>query len=128
MFSWFVSFFLSLLNLKLKWATHFSHSRNQEALFWSYPPDERTLERPYFPLPLSILVGNYLIMFLFLFFLQPSFDSQENPSPIWFPGKFFFDFRENPQGTPKKLLFLAPSVFWISGSVVGVSLLLCHWI
>ena len=46
------------------------------------------------------------------------------------PKSTSFDFRENPCKTPKenqkKIAFLLLSVF--SGSVLGVSLLLCHWI
>ena len=88
------------------------------ALFWRCPPTE-SLKRPYFPLPLSILAGTNLNMLLLFFFLQPPFDSIENPSPIRFPGKFIIVWfprksMQNPQGKPKKLLFfVAPCVFWI---------------
>ena len=141
-------FFLSLLKPKIKNATHFSLSRasrshflklpsigHQEVLFWSCPPAERIPKRPYFPLPLSILAGTNLIMLLLLLllllFLQPPFDSQENPSPIRFPGKFILVWfprksKQKPQGKPKRMDFLLLPVF--SGSVLGVSLLLCHWI
>ena len=54
--------------------------------------------------------------------IHPPFDFRENSSS--------FDFQENPCKTPKEnqkncCFFLLP-VF--SGSVLGVSLLLCHWI
>ena len=68
--------------------THFPH-RASRSPFLSCPPAKRIRKRPYFPLPPSILTGTNLIMLLLLlFFLQPPFDSQENPSPIRFPGKF----------------------------------------
>ena len=122
-FHFFLFFFVSHLLLSLG---------HQEALFWSCHPDERIPKRPYFPLPLSILAGTNLIMLLLFFFffcdprlipkkIHPPFDFQENSSS--------FDFRENPCKTPKEnkknCFFLLP-VF--SGSVLGVSLLLCHWI
>ena len=70
--------------------------------------------RPYFPLPLSILAGTYLIMlfifFFFLFFATP-FDSQENPC-------------KTPRRTKKNAFFILLPVFSRSG--LGVSLLLCH--
>ena len=137
MFSWFVIFFLSLLNIKFKMPP-FSHRASRspflkESLFWSCPPAERIPKRPYFPLPLSILAGTNLIMLLLLlFFLQPPFDSQENPSPIRFPGKFILVWfprksKQKPQGKPKKLIFFCSLCFLVfSGSVLGVSLLLCH--
>ena len=121
-------FFLSLLKPKIKNASHFSLSRSsrspflklpsighQEALFWSCAPAKRIPKRPYFPLPLSILAGTNLIMLLFIF-LQPPFDSQENPSPIRFPGKFILVWfprksMQNPQGKPKKLLFFCSLCF-----------------
>ena len=90
-----------------------------------------SLKRPYFPLPLSILPGtNLILLFIFIFLqprlipkkIHPPFDFRENSSS--------FDFRENPCKTPKEnqkdcFCFLLP-VF--SGSVLGVALLLCHWI
>ena len=102
---------------------------HQEALFWSCPPMRESLKKPYFPLPLSILVGtNLIILLLFLFNprllpkkIHPPFDFWENSSS--------FDFRENPCKTPKenkKIAFLLLLVFF--GYVLGVSLLLCHWI
>ena len=99
-------FFLSLLNLKIKMATHFSHSGIKKPFSEVALQTRESLKRPYFPLPLSILAGTNLIMLL-SFFLQPPFDSQENSS--------LFDFREKPE---KLLLFFcffcfAPCVFWI---------------
>ena len=136
MFSWFVNFFLSLLNLKFKMPptslTQASRIDKKPFSEVALQP-ERIPKRPYFPLPLSILVGTNLIMLLLLllFFLQPPFDSQENPSPIRFPGKFILVWfprksKQKPQGKPKRMDFLLLPVF--SGSVLGVSLLLCHWI
>ena len=107
------NFFLSLLNLKIN--THFSHSSIKKT-FSEVAQTRESLRRPYFPLPRSILAGTNLIMFLF--FLQPPFDSQENLYPIRFPGKFILvwfprKYIQNPQGKPKNLLFFAPCVFWI---------------
>ena len=121
LFSWFFIYFLPLLNLKIKRATHLSYSSR------SCPPAERNpfsevalqprefLKKTYFPLPLSILAGTNLIT-LILFFLQPPFDSQENPSPIRFPGKFILVWFlrksiQNPQRKPKNLLFFCSLCF-----------------
>ena len=133
MICFFFSFsFLSLLNLKIKRATQFSHSGIKKPFSEVALQTRESLKRPYFPLPLSILAGTNLIMLL-SFFLQPPFDSQENPSPIWFPGKFilvWFPRKSmlNPQGKPKNCFFLFFLLPVFSGSVLGVSLLLCHWI
>ena len=117
--SWFVSpfyfNFLSILNLKIKRVTPLLSLGITNPFSEDFQTRE-SLKRPYFPLPLSILASSNLIIF---FVLQPSFDSQENPSPIRFPGKFILWFPRksmpNPQGKPKRLLFFlfAPSVFWI---------------
>ena len=120
--------FKSLLNLKTERATHFSHSGIKKPLSEVAFQTRESLKRPCFPLPLSILAGSNLIM-LFFYFLQPPFDSQENPSPSDFrENSSSFDFRENLCKTPKEnqkhcYFFLLP-VF--SGSVLGVFLLLCH--
>ena len=69
MICFFFSFsFLSLLNLKLKRATHFSHSGIKEPFSEVALQTRESLKRPYFPLPLSILAGTNLIMLLFLFY------------------------------------------------------------
>ena len=73
--------FYFILNPKFKKVTHFSHSAIKEPFSEVSFQTRESLKWPYFPLPLSILVGTNLIMLL-LFFLQPPFDSQENPSPI----------------------------------------------
>ena len=118
MFSWFVYlfFFISTKSKKSKGHPLLSLG-HQEALFWSCPPTRESLKKPYFPLPLSILVGTNLIMLL-LFFLQPPFDSQENPSPIRFLGKFIIVWfprksMQNPQRKQKNCFSFAPCVFWI---------------
>ena len=112
-------FFFSLLNLKIKSATELSHSGIKLQT-------RESLKKPYFPLPLSILAGTNLIMLLLLF-LQPPFDSQENPSPIRFPGKFILVWfprksMQNLQGKPKNCFSFAPSVFWICFAVVPLDL------
>ena len=68
-------FFLSLLNLKNQKGHPLLSLGHQKALCWSYPPDERILKRPYFPLPLSILAGSNLIIYYFFF------------CAVWFPRK-----------------------------------------
>ena len=114
-------FFLPLLNLKIKRATTFEVALQPREfpfpLFWSCPPAKRVPlpKKTYLPLPLSILAGTNLIT-LILFFLQPPFDSQENPSPIWFPGKFILVWFprksiQNPQRKPKNLLFFCSLCF-----------------
>ena len=89
-----------------------------------------SLKRPYFPLPLSILAGTHRIMLLLYFFCNPVWFSGN--SRIRFPGKFILVWfprksMPNPQGKQKKKIcffyFLLPMFF---GSVLGVSLLLCH--
>ena len=114
LFPFFYFFYiLFLLNLKIKWATPLLSPGH--ALFWRCPPTE-SLKKPYFPLPLSILAGTNLNMLLLFFFLQPPFDSIENPSPIRFPGKFILVWfprksMQNPQRKPKKLLFFCSLCF-----------------
>ena len=105
---------------------------HQEALFWNWPPNERTLKRPYFPLPLSILPGTNLILLFIFIFLQPSLIPKKIHPPFVFrESSSSFDFRENPCKTPNEnqkdcfFFFLLPL---FSGSVLGVALLLCHWI
>ena len=123
MFSWFVNFFLSLLNLKFKMSptslTRASRTDKKPFSEVALQP-ERIPKRPYFPLPLSILVGTNLIMLLLLLLLfcnprlipkkiHPPFDFRENSSS--------FDFRENPSKNPKEnqknWFSFAPCVFWI---------------
>ena len=76
-------------------------------------------KRPYFPLPLSILAGTNLIMLLFFIFFATPFDSQENPSPIRFLGKFILVWfprksMQNPKENQKNCFFFyAPCAFWI---------------
>ena len=136
MCSWFIKiFFLSLLNIKFKMPPFSDRASRspflKEALFWSCPPAKRIPKRPYFPLPLSILAGTNLIMLLLLLLFFAT--------PVWLPrksiphsisGKFHPRLisekiqAKTPRKT-KKMVLLLP-VF--SGSVLGVSLLLCHWI
>ena len=119
--------FFFILNLKLKRVTHFSRSAMKEPFSEVAFQTIESLKRPYFPLPLSILVGTNLITLLILFFLKPSFHSQANPSrlipnkihpPFDFPeNSSSFDFRENPCKPPWKtkkiVLFFPPCVFWM---------------
>ena len=124
----FIFFFISTKSKKSK--GHPLLSRASRTLFWSCPSTRESLKKPYFPLLLSILAGTNLIMLLF-FFLQPPFDSQENPSPIWFPGKIHprlisEKIHSKPPKKTKKIAFLLLPVF--SGFVLRVTLLLCHWI
>ena len=90
MICFFFSFsFLSLLNLKLRRATHFSQGIKMPLSEVALQTRE-SLKRPYFPLPLSIPAGSNLIMgFIFLFypFHPHSIPKQTHPP---------FDFRENP--------------------------------
>ena len=61
-------FFLSLLNLKLK-RPPTSLTRGVKKPFSEVALQTReSLERPYFPMPLSILTNTYLIMFFFFFY------------------------------------------------------------
>ena len=70
-------FVFIILNLKLKRATHFSHSGIKEPFSEVALQTRESLKRPYFPLPLSILAGTNLITLLFYFFA----------TPVWFPRK-----------------------------------------
>ena len=116
-------------NVRAVRATHFSHSGIRKSFSEIALQTRESLKRPYFPLPLSILAGTNLIMLLLLFFLQPPFDSQENPSHT-------FDFRESSSSfekihakrswKTKKTAFLCFLLPVFSGSVLGVSLPLCH--
>ena len=108
--------FLSLLNIKIERAIHFSHSGIKKSFSEVALRTRESLKRPYFPLPLSILAGTNLIMLLLLFFcnprlilkkIHPPFDFRENSSS--------FDFRENPCKTPhenqKNCFFLCSLCF-----------------
>ena len=132
----FFFFFQSLLNLKINLKikrppTSLTRASRSPKPFSEVALQTReSLKRPYFPLPLSILPGtNLILLFIFIFLqprlipmkIHPPFDFWENSSS--------FDFRENPCKTPKenkKIAFLLLLVFF--GYVLGVSLLLCHWI
>ena len=122
-FFYFLFFiFLSPLNLKIKKnkkGTHFSLG-HQEPFSERCLPARESLKSPIFLCysQISILAGTNLIMLLLIFFLQPPFDSQENPSPFDFrENSSSFDFRENPFKTPKEnqknCFSFAPCVFWI---------------
>ena len=110
--SYVLCVFLSLLYLKIKRATHFSHSGIKKPFSEVALQTRESLKRPYFSLPLSILAGTNLIMLLLFFCnprlipkkIHPPFDFRENSSS--------FDFRENPSKNPKEnqksLRFLDP--------------------
>ena len=99
MFSWFVSFYIYILNLKLKKVTTSLTGGIKKPFSEVALQTRESLKRPYFPLPLSILAGTNLIMLLLLLLLlfcnphlipkkiHPPFDFRENSSS--------FDFREN---------------------------------
>ena len=71
MICFFFFLFLFLLNQKIRRATHFSHSVTKKAFSEVALQTRESLKWPYFPLPLSILAGTNLIIFLFLFFCNP---------------------------------------------------------
>ena len=107
-----ICFLLYILNLKLKKATHFSHSRHQEVLLWSCPPETReSLKRPYFPLPLSILAGTNLIMLLLLLllFCNPHLISGKIHS-LLISEKIH---AKPPKENQKNCIFFSHRVFWI---------------
>ena len=126
---WF--FFLPLLNLKIKKATTFEVALQPREFPFSLPFSEVALQpRDFLPLPLSILAGTNLITLILFFFA----------TPVWFPRKSIPHsisgkihprlisekiHSKPPKKTKKFAFFLLPV---ISGSVLRVSLLLCHWI
>ena len=113
----FFLFFFFLLNLKIKKATQppFSLDIKNPPFVEVALQTKESLKRPYFPLPRSILAGTNLIPSIF-FFLQPPFDSKKiHPS---------FNFREN-SFSFFFFFFLLPVY---SGSVLGIALILYHWI
>ena len=92
--------FFIILNLKLKRATHFSHSGIKEPFSLQ---TRESLKRPYFPLPLSILAGTNLITLLIYFFCNPRLIPKKIHPPFDFrENSYSFDFRENPCKTPKE--------------------------
>ena len=78
-----ICFLIYILNLQRKKATTSLTRGIKKPCSEVALQTRESLKRPYFPLPLSILAGTDLIMLLLLlFFLQPPFDSQENPFPV----------------------------------------------
>ena len=128
--------YIYILNLKLKKVTTSLTGGIKKPFSEVALQTRESLKRPYFPLPLSILAGTNLIMLLLLLFFFAT--------PVWFPRKSIphlisgkihpclisEKIHAKPQEKPEKLLlfffvfFVLLPVF--SGSVLGVSLLLCH--
>ena len=77
MFSWFVSFYIYILNLKLKKVTTSLTGGIKKPFSEVALQTRESLKRPYFPLPLSILAGTNLITLILFFFA----------TPVWFPRK-----------------------------------------
>ena len=119
-----ICFLIYILNLKLKKATTSLTRGIKKPCSEVALQTRESLKKPYFPLPLSILVGTNLIMLLLLLLfcnphlipkkIHPPFDFWENSSS--------FDFRENPftlRKTKRKLLFFFTTyVFWICSRVL----------
>ena len=93
-------FFFFILNPKFKRVTHFSHSAIKEPFSEVSLQTKKSLKRPYFPLPLSILAGTNLITLLIFFFWNPRLIHKKIHPP--------FNFRENSSSFD----FL-PYVLWI---------------
>ena len=121
----FIFYFISTKSKNQKGHTHFSHSGIKKPFSEVALQTRDSLKRPYFPLPLSIHAGTNLIMLLLLF-CNPRKSIPHSISGKIHPRLISEKIHAKPPRKTQKIAFLLLPVF--SGSVPGVSLLLCHWI